>query len=58
MVFKKELSFGMLKIHGVQIGESKDISKFKEELICVQLLNAILTLLLMFSTISKQFKIN
>lgn len=40
MVLKMELNSGMLKIHGEQLGEIKDISKFKDKLTCVLLPNA------------------
>jgi hypothetical protein len=44
MEHKKESSFGISRILGVQLGESKDISKCKEMLICVELLNVMLIL--------------
>jgi hypothetical protein len=40
MVMKVERTSGTLKTHGDQLGEIKDISRFKEAQTCVQLLNA------------------
>lgn len=63
MELKKESNSGTLKIHGVQAGVLKDISKLKEEPICVLLLNAIHILLLIGQEILKlplklDYKIN
>jgi len=42
MEFKMVLNSGILKIHGELPGETRVISKCKEELTCVQLPNATL----------------
>ena len=44
MESKVELNSGILKIHGVPTGEIKDISKWKDKLTCVLLLNVTLIL--------------
>jgi len=46
MEMKRELSSGISRTLGVQHGVFKDISRWREELICVQLLNATPILLL------------
>lgn len=49
---KKELNSGILRTLGELVGELQDISKWKEEKICVLLVNAIHTLSLTSSKIS------